>query len=64
LPNIEFNLDKIWDTITNRILKAANKFIPKKKILNTVTNQKKNIKKTELAKASIEVRKIIRLAIR
>ena len=60
--NIEFNLDKIWDTITNRILEAANKFIPKKKILNTVTSQKKNIKKTELAKTSIKVRKIIRLA--
>jgi len=62
LLNIEFNLDKIWDIITNRILEAANKFILKKKILNMVTNQKKNIKKTELAKASIKVRKIIRLA--
>ncbi|CAG8791841.1 26275_t:CDS:2, partial [Gigaspora rosea] len=54
------DLDLIWKIIENKILEAARKNIPKKKILNKMQNKKHKQARTLTHKAVVALGKVIR----
>ncbi|CAG8672809.1 156_t:CDS:1, partial [Paraglomus occultum] len=59
--NTKNRLDNWWNIICNGIQSAARKSLPKKKILNTVANKKKQTKKTKLTKVLTQLGRWIRI---
>jgi uncharacterized protein YqgV (UPF0045/DUF77 family) len=59
--NIENRLDNWWDIISNGIQAAARKSLPKKKVLNTVENRKKQTRKAKLTKVLTQLGRWIRI---
>jgi hypothetical protein len=55
-------INNIWDIIEEAIITAANKYIPKKKVFNTITNRRRSQKEQQQEESIVKLQKLIRQA--